>query len=205
MRLTPEGFAISMTNRSFTARAALTALAASFTRYYFLAIMAVLVGAGIIIHDFNTDSQQLPVGGEFVRTGRYASSVRWSRLYINGAAAPQPGTVLNVSTLSIMGTNVSDQEIKLDDVYFLCGGDERKLHAQIGRGGARYKIRDIGPLPPGALFFVVSDPVGPTEGDLSPSEFLKSCATVSFVAKYIGTTEQIDFDRQTVESALPKP
>jgi hypothetical protein len=198
---------MSMTNRSFliAARAALIALAASVTRYYLLAIIAALVGAGIIIHDFYADSQQSPVGGEIVRTGRHGSSVQWSRLYINSAAASQPGTVLNVSTLGIMGTNVGDQEIKLDDVYFLCGGDERKLHAQIGRGGARYKLRDIGPLPPGALFFVVSDPLGPTEVGLSRSEFLKSCATVSFAAKYTGTTEQIDFDFQTVESALPKP
>jgi hypothetical protein len=104
-----------------------------------------------------------------------------------------------------MGTNISDQEIKLDDVYFLCGVDERKLAAQIGRGGVRYKIRDIGPLPLGALFFAVSDPLGPKEVGLSPREFLKSCATVSFVAKYNGTREQIDFDQQTVESALPKP
>jgi len=216
MLLGPETFAISMANRSFliAAGVALIALVASVTRYYFLAIIAALVGAGIIIYDFYADSQQSPVGGAIVRTLPHGSSVQWSRLYINraavsqhinSAAASQPGTVLNVSTLGIMGTNVSDHEIKLDAAYFLCGVDERKLDTQIGRGGARYKIRDLGPLPPGALFFVISDPLDPTEASLSPSEFLKRCAALSFVAKYNGTTEQIDFDRKTIEAALPKP
>jgi hypothetical protein len=196
-----------MTNRSrlIAARAAFVALVASVTRYHFLAIIAALVAAGIIFREFYADLQQSPAGGEIVRTGRDGSSVQWTRLYINSAAASQPGTVSNVSTLGIMGTNVGDREIKLDDVYFLCGVDEKKLDVQIGRGGGRYKIRDMGPLPPGALFFVVSDPLGPAEVGLSPSEFLKSCAVVSFVGKYNGTREQIDFDRQTVESALPKP
>jgi hypothetical protein len=157
--------------------------------------------AGVIIYDFYGGSEQLPAGGETIR----GSSVQWSRLYINGAAASESGAVLNVSTVGILGTNVSDAEVKLDEAYFLCGIDERRLNAQIGRGGARYKIRDVGPLPPGALFFVVSDPLGPVDAGLNPNEFLKTCATVSLVVKYNGTTQQIDFDRRMVESVLPKP
>jgi hypothetical protein len=201
MLLRPE-----MSNGSFliSAVVALISLAAWITRYYSIAIIVALVGAGVIIYDFYGGSQQLPAAGEAVRTGHLGSSVRWSRLYINGAAASQPGAVVNVSTVSIMGTNVSDAEVKLDEAYFLCGIDERRLNAQIGRGGARYKTRDVGPLPPGALFFVVSDPLGSADAGLNPSEFLKICATVSLVAKYNGTTQQIDFDRQTVESILPK-
>lgn len=181
-----------MTNRGFLIAAGGTLIA-----------LALLVASRIIIYSAN--SQRSPVGSENLQTLRHGSSMQWSKLYINRTAASQPGTVSNISTLGIMGTNVGDRGIKLNEVYFLCGVDERKLNTQIGRGGARYKIRDIGPLPPGALFFVVSDPLGPTDDGLSLSEFLKSCATVSFVAKYNGTTEQIDFDRQTVESALPKP
>jgi hypothetical protein len=175
------------------------------TRYYSIVIIAALIGAGVIIYDFYGGSQQLPAEGEAVKTGHYGSSVQWSRLYINSAAASQPRAVLNVSTVGIMGTNISDAQVKMDEIYFLCGIDGRRLNAQIGRGGARYKTRDVGPLPPGALFFVVSDPLGPVDAGLNPSEFLKTCATVSFVARYNGITQQIDFDRQTVESALPKP
>jgi hypothetical protein len=179
-----------MTNGSFLILAviALVSLVAWMTRYYSIAIMAALVGTGVILYDFYGGSQQSPAddaaeaGGETVRTGRHGSSVEWSRLYINNAAASQPGAVLNVSTVGIMGTNVGDTEIKLDEAYFLCGVDERRLNAQIGRGGARFKIRDVGPLPPGALFFVVSDPLGPVDAGLNPSEFLKTCATVSLVA-----------------------
>jgi hypothetical protein len=183
---------------------AVIALAAWFTRYYSIAIIAAAVGAGVIIYDLYVGSQSSPASGDTVRTGRSGGSVQWSRLYINSAAAPQPGGVLNVSTVGIMGTNVSDAEVKLDEAYFLCGIDERRLNVQIGRGGARYKVRDVGPLPPGALFFVVSDPLGPLDAGLNPSEFLKTCTTMSFVARYNGTTRQIDFDRQTVESAVPK-
>jgi hypothetical protein len=207
MLLRLEVFTALMTNGSFLISAilALISLAAWITRYYSIAIIAALVGAGVIIYDFYGSSPQLPASSETGLTGRHGGSVQWSRLYINSAAASQPEAVLNVSTVSIMGTNVSDAEVKLDEAYFLCGIDERRMNAQIGRGGARYKIRDVGPLPPGALFFVVSDPLGPVDAGLDPSRFLKTCATVSLVAKYSGTTQQIDFDRQTVESVLPKP
>jgi hypothetical protein len=204
MLLRPEVFGVLMRNGSFlmSAVVALISLAAQITRYYFIAIIAALIGAGVVIYEFYGDPQQLPTGSATIRTG---SSVQWSRLYVNSAAASKPGAVLNVSTVSIMGTNVSDAAVKLDEAYFLCGIDERRLNAQIGRGGARYKIRDVGPLPPGALFFVVSDPLGTVDAGLNPSEFLKTCATVSLVAKYNGTTQRIDFDRGTVQSALPKP
>jgi hypothetical protein len=204
MPLRPEVFGVVMSNGSslISVVVALISRAARITRYHSTAIIAALIGAGVIIYEFYGDPQQLPAGGETIRTG---SSVQWSRLYINGAAASKPGAVLNVSTVGIMGTNVSDAEVKLDEAYFLCGIDERRLNAQIGRGGARYKTQGAGPLPPGALFFVVSDPLGPVDAGLSPSEFLNTCATVSLVVKYNGTTQQIDFDRGTVESALPKP
>lgn len=199
----------SMTDRIFViaAAAVLIAVAASISRYYFVAIIAALVGAGAIALDRYADFGQSPASaaGESVRMGFHGSPVAWSGLYINSAAASQPGNLSNVSTLSVMGKNVSEREIRLDEVYFLSDLDGTKLNAQIGWGGARYKIRDMGPLPPGALFFVVSDPLGPTDAGLGPSAFLKAWATISFVARYNGTTQTIEFDRQTVESALPKP
>lgn len=185
------------------AAVALIAVAASIARYHFIAIVAVLAGgAAIIILDRYNGFQQLPAGGETTRMELRGRPVSWSKLHVDGAAASRPG---NISTLSIMGANASDEEIKFHELYFLCDLDGKKLAVQIGRGGTRYKIQDAPPLPPGAFFFVVSDPLGPMDVGLSPSEFLKTWATISFVAKYKGTTQTIEFDRQTVEAALPKP
>jgi hypothetical protein len=182
-----------------------------------IAIVAVLAGGAAVIFDHYNGFQQLPAGGETPATGRMdgqnsrggydgvRGNVKWSRLFINGPAASQAGDFLNVSTLSIMGTNVSDKEVKLDEAYFLSGLEETKLKAHIGRGGGRYNIEEMRPLPPGALFFIVSDPLGRVDAGLSQSEFLKNWARISFVARYDGTTQTIEFDRQTVEVALPKP
>jgi len=185
--------------------AALIAVAASVARYHFIAIIAVLLAGAAIILDGYNGFQQLPARGETQRMTLHGSPVSWSNIYINGVTASRPQTLSNISTLSIMGANASDQEIKFHDLYFLCDLEGTKLATQIGRGGARYKIKDAPPLPPGAFFFVVSDSLGSRDVGLSPSEFLKTWATISFVAKYNGTTQTIDFDRQAVEAALPKP
>lgn len=184
---------------------ALIGVAASIARYYFVAIIAALVGGGAIVIGLHGNLERLPAGGEATRVGRQEGPIEWSRLYINSAAASRPGNPAIISTLSIMGTNVSNEAIRLDDVYFLCGLDGIRLYAQIGRGGERYKIRDMSPLPPEALFFVLSSPLDPTYESVSPSEFLKTWVPISLVAKYNGATQKIDFDQQTVESALPKP
>jgi len=210
MLLGPEAFSMDKTLVVAVATAAI-AVAAAVARHHLVAIIAALVGGGVIILDRYDvlgrygDVTPLPAGHETVRAGRAGEPVEWSKLYINSASVPQPGSPSNISTLSVMGTNVSGSDIKLGEAYFLCGLDGTKLDTQIGRGGARYKIHDMEPLPPGALFFVVSDPFRPTNRGLSAGEFLKTCATISFVAKYNGITQTVDFDRRAVELALPKP
>jgi len=196
-----------MTDRIFVVAVAvaLIAVAASIARYHFIAVIAALVGSAAIILDRYGDFRRLPAGGESAQMELHGRPVSWSKLYVNGAAAFRPGDASRVSTLSMMGANASDQEIKFHELYFLCDLDGRKLAVQIGWGGRRYKIPDLPPLPPGAFFFVVSNPLGPTDAGLSPSEFLKTWTTISFVAKYNGTTQTIDFDLQAVQAALPKP
>jgi len=136
--------------------------------------------------------------------GLQGEPLGWSRLYINN-------TVISVSkqdnifTLTIMGGNVSDQEIKLDEAYFLSGIDGSRLDAKIGWAGAVYKVQEIKPIPAGALLFILSDAIGPANVGLSQDEFLKKWAIVTFVAKYNGTTQRIPFDRDAVKSMLPKP
>ena len=204
MLLGPEAFSMDKTLVVALAAVAV-AVAAAVARHHFIAIVAALAAGAAFILDRYGGFQQLPAGGETARMELHGRPVSWSKLYVNGAAASRPGNSSNVSTLSIMGANAGDQEIKFHELYFLRDRDGKKLAVQIGRAGARYKIQDAPSLPPGALFFVVSDPLGPTDQGLSVSEFLTAWTTISFVAKYNGMAQTIGFDRQTVELALPKP
>ena len=187
------------------AAASLIAAAASAGRYRVIvtaaAAVVALVAAGAIALVYYQHHQPLPSSADVVQA-RQTGPVTWSRLYINSAAASQSGAPANIAALSIAGTNTGSQEIKLDDAYFLSGIDGTKLSVQIGRGGGRYKIQNVSPLPPGAFFFVVSDPIGPKDQGLSPDNFLKTWGTIYFVVKYNGTTQKIEFDQETVESTL---
>jgi hypothetical protein len=166
------------------------------------ATAAVLVAVGAIALVYYEHSRALPTSSGAVQARIQTGPVTWSRLYINGAAASQTEKPSNISSISIAGTNVGAEEIKLDDAYFLSGVDGTKLNVQIGRGGRRYKIQDVSSLPPGAFFFVVSDPIGPKDQGLSPDNFLKTWSTIYFVVKYNGSTQKIEFDQETVESML---
>jgi hypothetical protein len=166
------------------------------------AAAAVLIALGATALVYYEHSRALPTGSGAVQARIQTGPVTWSRLYINGAPASQTEKPSNISSISIAGTNVGSEEIKLDDAYFLSGVDGTKLNVQIGRGGRRYKIQDVSPLPPGAFFFVVSDPIGPKDQGLSPDNFLKTWSTIYFVVKYNGSTQKIEFDQEAVESML---
>ena len=186
------------------------AVAASVARYRIIALVAALIAGGAVLVDYYGNSQgatvapEAPVDGDSRAVESPGSPVSWSRLYLDTTSEPQPGKPATISSLSIAGTNVSSKDIKLDEVYFVSGVDGTKLNVQIGRDGMRYKVQDLRPLPPGAFFFVVSDPIGPANAGLSADDFLKTWATISFVAKYNGATQQIEFDQKTVQSLLPK-
>jgi len=189
------------------AAASLIAAAASAGRYRVIATAAAataLVIAGTIALVYYEHYQPFPTSAAVVQTRIQTGPVTWSRLYFNSTSASQTETPSNISTLSIAGTNVGAQEIKLDDAYFLSGVDGTKLGARIGRGGGRHEIKNTSPLPPGAFFFVVSDPIGPKDQGLSPDNFLKTWSTIYFVVKYNGTTQKIEFDQETVASMLTK-
>jgi hypothetical protein len=183
------------------------AAVASLGRYRLIAMTAALVTVGAIslvyYENRHENRQRTPTDAAAVQTTVQNEPVTWSRLYINGTAVSQTGTPSNISTLSIAGT-VGAEDIKLDDAYFLSGVDGTKLGARIGRGSGRYQIKNVSPLPPGAFFFVVSDPVGPPDRGLSPDNFLKTWSTIYFVVKYNDTTQKIEFDQETVESMLKK-
>jgi hypothetical protein len=139
-----------------------------------------------------------------VRLGLEGEPLGWSRLFINNTVF-SVSKQDNISNLTIMGGNVGDQEIKLEDAYFLSGIDGTRLDAKIGWGGDEYKIQEIKPIPAGAMLFIMSDPIGPANGGLSQDDFLKKWTIIIFVAKYNGTTQRIRFNQDAVKSMLPKP
>jgi hypothetical protein len=195
----------------FAVAALVIAIAASIVRYRVIAIAAALIGGGAVVADYYGNSQGMipapdaPAGQESTPVQAHGGAVAWSRLYLDATSEPQPGKPATISSFSITGTNVSSGDIKFDEIYFVSGADGTRIDVQIGRDGMRYKIRDLAPLPPGAFFFVVSDSIGPTKAGLATDDFLKKWATISFVAKYDGATQQIEFDRRTVQSLLPNP
>jgi hypothetical protein len=186
------------------AAASLITAAASLGRYRLVAIAAALVTVGAIALAYHEYHQRVSTDASVVPRPDQKGPVTWSRLYINGTAVSPAGTPSNISTLSIAGTNVGAEDIKLEDAYFLSGVDGTKLGARIGRGGGRYEIQNASPLPPGAFFFIVSDPIGPADRGVRPDNFLKTWSEIYFVVKYNGTTQKIEFDRETVESLLAK-
>jgi hypothetical protein len=144
-------------------------------------------------------------GGDLLRMGLQGEPLGWSRLYINNTIIAPSSKPMNISTLTIMGGNVSDKEITLDEAYFLSGIDGTRLDVKISWGGAPYKIREIKPIPAGAFLFIISDPIGPPNEGLSQEDFYKKWAIVTFIAKYNGVTQRIPFDQAAVKSMIPKP
>jgi hypothetical protein len=191
--------------------AVVVAIAASIARYRIIALAAALIAGGAALLDHYGNNHGAPAVPE-VSADRdtapvepHGSPVSWSRLYIDSTLDPKSAKPANIAALSIAGTNVGGADLKLEAAYFVSGIDGTKLDVRIGRDGMRYKVQDLSPLPPGAFFFVVSDPIGPTNAGLSIDDFLKTWAMISFVVKYNGTTQTIEFSRGTVESLLPKP
>jgi hypothetical protein len=193
------------------AAALVVATAAAVARYRIIAITAALIAGGAVIADYYGNfrgasvAPEVPADREPGAVQAHGGAVAWSRLYLDATSEPQPGKPATISSFSITGTNVSSGDIKFDEIYFVSGADGTRIDVQIGRDGMRYKVRDLAPLPPGAFFFVVSDSIGPTKAGLAADDFLKKWATISFVAKYDGATQQIEFDRKTVQSLLPNP
>lgn len=191
--------------------ALVVAVAASIARYRVVALAAALIAGGAVLLDHygtNEGARPLPeVSADRDSTPMepHGSPVSWSRLYIDSTPDPKSAKAANIAALSIAGTNVGSGDLKLEEAYFVSGIDGTKLDVRIGRDGTRYKIQDLGPLPPGAFFFVASDPIGPTNAGLSADDFLKTWATISFVVKYNGATQTVEFGRETVESLLSKP
>jgi hypothetical protein len=195
------------------AAAALVAGIAALARYRTAATIAALIGCiavGLYVYEAYRPAPTEPDSAETaapdnLQLGMPGVPIGWSRLYINTVLVAAPGKPANIATLSIMGRNNGGEVIKLDEAYFLSRIDGTRLDTKIDLGGRRFKVADTIPIPPGGLFFVLSDPIGSPNIGLTPDDFLKRWASLDFVVRYAGTTQTIPFDRDMVLSSLPKP
>lgn len=144
-------------------------------------------------------------GPDFLRDELQGKPLGWSRLYINNTVYSPTAKPINITDLTIMGGNLGEKEVKLEDAYFLSGIDGTRLGAKVGWGGTQDTPQELNPVPPGAFLFVLSDPVGPPGVGLSQDDFLNKWAIVIFVATYDGGEHQFTFGQTEVKSFLPKP
>jgi hypothetical protein len=84
----------------------------------------------------------------------HGSPLGWSTILLDRADVNDPPNVRNIG---LLGWNVSDEEIRLDDAYLLSGISGARLDLNFFWGGQAYSIKDIRPIPPDATFLLVSD------------------------------------------------
>ncbi len=114
------------------------------------------------------------------------------------AQAVDPGDPqTKYSTLEMIGRNISEHEVKLRDAYFVSGvtGEQVNLKVQIIPLAAA--IADINPIPPAAIFALITT-LGPDDDTgITAADFLKTWGPFSFVVEYDDEkTYRIDLNRQ---------
>ena len=188
---------------------ALAAIIASFLAAFkrapkaaWIACIVALLGLGV---DYWTGPPRAFIWNRPNLFGLKGQPLGWSQLFINNTIISPTGKPMNITDLDMMGANLSDKEIKLDDIYFISGMDGERLNVKIGLGGTRYKIEDINPIPPKAIFFISSDPIGPPNTGFPQQEFLNKWGAMTLVVKFDGTEQRIAFDKDTVIASLPRP
>jgi hypothetical protein len=128
----------------------------------------------------------------------------WSQPLLGSYGIEPSNKPTNVTDISIVGGNVSKQEVKLDDAYFLSGIDGTRLDAKISWGGISYKVQEIRPIPAGAVL-IMSASFGRPGVGLSQEDFLQKWAITIFVVVQNGITQRTEFDQEKMKSLLPKP
>jgi hypothetical protein len=136
-------------------------------------------------------------------SGFKGEPIGWSPPLL-GSFTEQATKALSITGISIVGNNVSKQEVKLDDAYFLSGIDGTRLDAKITWGGSTYKVQEIRPVPAGAIL-IMSASFGKLGVGLSQDDFMQKWAVMIFVTVQNGVSQRIDFDREKMKSFLPKP
>lgn len=114
-----------------------------------------------------------------------------------------------MSTFIVNGTNRSEREVAVDDLYFVSGTTGKRLDLVVcaGPNDGFLHPRDINPVPPGATLTAraeFNNPVG-----LLPKELVDQWGEILFYAVYEGKKHLKTFDRKAVEATFanfrPKP
>jgi hypothetical protein len=102
-----------------------------------------------------------------------------------------------VTDFFIRGMNVTNNEIKIDDIFILSGMTSKRLPMLINVDNYWIAIDKINPIPPHAEFDLRATLDNSSRG-IPMTKFLKEWGTFSFVARYSGTEFKADFDQQAV-------
>jgi hypothetical protein len=169
--------------------AAIIAWLAAFWRRRTVAIIAAVIACGAVGFDFWYGP---PRGVIFIDKGTW----QWMPIAIGY-------DIGRYSRFGILGTNLSNKEVDLDDAYFVSGITGARVHLKVQVTDKVVAIDEINPVPPKAvvgLYMELSPPKG-----LTTEDFLKQWGPFSFVVTYGGKTQRIDFTReQTVQLVTPK-
>jgi hypothetical protein len=121
-----------------------------------------------------------------------------------GLAVPAPIYLYSVTDniyatdFFMPGMNVTDNEIKLDDVYILSGMTGRRFPVLINVDNDWITVDKINPIPPHSEFDLIAT-LGSGNKGIPMTEFLKEWDAFSFVARYGGTEFKEDFDQQAFD------
>jgi hypothetical protein len=96
----------------------------------------------------------------------------------------------------VQGMNVTDKEIKLDDVFILSGMTSMRLPMLIKAENNWVTVDKINPIPPHTDFELMAV-LGGDKG-IPMTKFIKEWGTFSFVAQYGGNEFKEQFDEQAV-------
>jgi len=143
-------------------------------------------------------------GHNLLMAGLHGTPMGWGDLFLNDTVVSPSSRPVNIRNMSVFGGNTGDREVRIDDAYFLSGIDGSTIGVKIVWGAQTYKVTEIRPIPPGALLFLMSDPVAKDPDGMMQDEFLSKWSIVTLVVKYDGVEHRIPFDETAVKAAIPR-
>jgi hypothetical protein len=166
-----------------------------FSRYRLISVIAAVIACGAVAFDFLYG----PPRGSFLTF----NIGQWNWLaYVQGLDVGN--NQYRYFLLEMVGTNVGSKEIKVDDAYFVSGVTGAQAHVKVQMANKPAAIDEINPVPPRASLGLYTE-LNPPNG-LSADDFLKLWGPFSFVVKYDGNTQRVDFTReQTVQMVTHNP
>jgi hypothetical protein len=141
-----------------------------------------------------------PTFKEMMEAGLQGKPIGWaSAMPMTDFAPVAPGQLSNIGSIFLMGRNIGDREIKLEDLYLISGitGERLDVHAFINL--KTYAIKDLNPIPPDAP---LTFSTGVFKPPLTAAQFMEKWRTIIAVTKYDGQEHRATFDNE--DQRIPK-